>query len=205
MRKYSILLGFTLLLFSLFLGLSCRKSEKSSFDLNKHMIDSLIETKNDENVDCCVDSVLYSYLFPHDTIAKRDYSSVVTKYIRIFKTNRKLVFSEIEQIVPRTKQEYWEYYNLLKNENSEKDTTLFFHYIDHTIYKNAYNGDTNAICIVLSLARFLDVADNEEFAQVHWDMTQDIVCSNISFYQQIMCLFKNDNETKSIYEDFVSF
>lgn len=206
MRLYRILLGSILLLFFVFLGLSCKKLEKRfSRELNNHKIDSSFENNDDGNADCYVDSVLYSYFFPPDSIAERDYSSVVIKYKRIFNTNGCLDFSEIEQIVPRTKQEYREYYNFLKSESSKKDTTLFFQYIDHIVYRNAYNGNTNAICIVLSFARFLDIVDNEEFAQVHWDMTQDIVCSNKSFYQQILCLFKNDNETKSIYEDFVSF
>lgn len=206
MNLYRILFGFSIFLFLVFSNLSCRKLEKGfSLELNNHTTDSAFENNDDGDVDCYVDSVLYSYFFPHDTIAERDYSSVVVKYKRIFKTKGGLDFSEIEQIVPRTKQEYWKYYNFLKNESLKKDTTLFFQYIDHTVYKNAYNGDTNAICIVLSLARFLDVVNNEEFAQVHWDMTQDIVCSNKSFYQQVLRLFKNDNETKNIYEDFVSF
>ncbi len=206
MKLYRILLGFSILVFFVFLGLSCRKlEERFSSGLNNHTIDTLFGKNDDRDADCFVDSVLYSYLFPHDTITQRDYSSVVIKYKRIFNTNRCLDFSEIEHVVPRTKQEYMEYYNFLKNESSKKDTTLFFQYVDHIVYKNAYNGDTNAICIVLCFARFLDIVDNEEFAQVHWDMTQDIVYSNITFYQQIMCLFKNDNEAKSIYEDFVSF
>lgn len=152
-----------------------------------------------------IDSFLCSYFFPKDSMIKRNYSAILSKYENKYVLKHSLSLLEIEEIVPRTRQEYIIYYDSYRNEKESNEIDMpFFHYIDHAIYKNAFNSDTNFICIALNFARFFDlIATDNEFAQLHWDMTQDLINDNMFIYQRIICLFKNDKQTIRIYKDFV--
>ena len=184
---------------------NCRQPQKEfhleSKDLS--MESSSLDTDEGIKEICRVDSILYSF-FCHESTEQRDYACILLKYKKIYESKHSLSLSEIERVVPRTRKEYVKYYSSYRCESTGKDTSFFVHYIDHTVYKNAFNGDTASICIVLDFARFFEIIDDDEFLQVHWDMTQDVIYDNMFIFERVMYIFRDDNEIKGIYEDFVS-
>ena len=187
---------------------SCRQPiETSQMQLDNQTVDTTWHYSNEGvNLQNALDSLLFSRFFPKDSMIKRDYSTVIAKYERKYIVKRNLSLSEIEEVVPCTRQEYITYYNSYIRENeSSKIDTPFFHYIDQVVYRNAFRSDTTSICIVLNLARFFNAIDcDSEYAQIHWDMTQDIIDDNLFIYQRVILLFKDDAKNREIYEDFVN-
>lgn len=185
---------------------NCRQPQKGSHFESKDLSIESSSLNNNEGIkeSCRIDSILYSYFFCHESTEQRDYACILLKYKKIYELKHSLSLSEIEQVIPRTRKEYVKYYSSYRCETMGKDTGFFVHYIDHTVYKNAFDGDTTSICIVLDFARFFEIIDDDEFIQVHWDMTQDIIYDNMFFFERVMYIFRDDDEIKSIYEDFVS-
>ncbi len=159
------------------------------------------ETKTGNGKGIDVETKILYYFFPSDSILHRNYSEILNEMKKCYDNKHSLSIDEIEESIPRTKQEFEKYYCYLKNEKQISEHQLFFHYIDSLVYYYATKDSNNCLYLAFNFAQFLSFTGDDEYHQIWWDGLQDLAYKQHEKYCQILKCLKNDS-IKHIYEDF---